>query len=342
MLYDLRLKFAAGQEKTRIKKLEKELTGRIKSAAETVQANFPYYVKSFGLTGPMAQGEGTVFFRGKGIIGSDIDFAAVTKYRSLKEQRKLEKAVSGTFSGSGVKTGMLVFSPSIAKMPDLMFIEYARRGRILFGEKIQHTGGIPVWEAAKLLYSRCGALLNEITRGKMLGSTFPYGWSKAVIGAGDALLITEGLYDFSMKLRKSNVRRSAKARGIPRFLKMYDSAFKARYSGKAALKGEKSFLPDTAAVINEAFNAVESSLEARAGKSIGKIMAPFPSALATRFFYFKSFARPALSEPFAKEYVRMHRLFARMAAGDFGDDAERLRVVKGWEKSGSFRFWSPY
>jgi len=345
MFYDMRMKYANKQEKEKIRALETDIESRMKDLATKVGKDFSDYAASFGVTGPMAHSEATIFFHNGKMTGSDIDFAIVTRYVSPRRQRALEKEIKKTFSGSGIETGPLFFAPSIFKMPDLMFVEYAKSGRILYGTRPKCKAKIPTWEAAKLLTSRCGTLFASMRFEKHIkvSEKFPYAWSKSVLAAAEAFLILEGRYEFSAKKRLTKIRTSKHAKDIPRLLKMCQDAYACRYSGKPPKN--KNLIQETAEILSCAFEETAEILAGKSGKAAGKLTAPFPSVISTRGFYFMSALKKGnisfpLSEPLVKEFEEMKKMFAMLKNGRIPTEKQRLHAVHLWRTAE--RFWLPY
>ncbi len=347
MFYDLRLKYADREERAKIKKLEMEISTRLETLAETIRHGFSDYVSSFGITGPMAHGEGTIFFDDDKTPGSDIDLAIVTKYRSFRRQREIENEIKKTFQGCQIEAGPLIFSPSIFKRPDLLFIEYAAAGKILFGKKHKYKGDIPVWEAAKLLVSRCGNFFESISfdGGLEFSGGFNYGWSKSAMAPGEAVLILEHNFAFTLKERASKIKKSKIARqyGITG---IYEKAYKARYTGKT-YTDRRRLIVETASALSTAFLLIAEEIARKSGKHVGQARAPFPSIISTRYFFFRMLLREKklglpLEEPMAKEFLDMWEMLELLKKGQIPEEKKRRHVVSIWKDLGRFRFWLPY
>lgn len=344
MYYDIRMRYAKKQEKTQIKKIEEDIGIRINEITNLIRNRFSDYVLSFGLTGPMAHGEATIFFHGDK-TGSDVDLAIVTKYRSLRKQKALEREIRKAFGGTGLETGPLFFAPTIFERPDLLFSEYARAGQVLFGEHVKCNKDIAVWEAAKILTSRCGAFFENISfsDGIMLSQEFHYAWSKSVMAVAEAMLVLENRYAFSIQERTRKIKNSKYARHMPGFLNLYQKAYICRYTGK--LPKQRGLIADTASFISFAFNETAKILTEKSGKDLADLGAPFPSIISTRFFYFINMLKNRhigipLSEPLVKEFAEMGKMFEQLKAGEMPSEKARQQSVELWKHAE--RFWLPY
>lgn len=347
MYFDLRMKYGDQREKKRIKEIEDNMKERVEMVRAKIKEEFSDYVSSFGITGPMAHGEGTIFFSDGKILGSDMDFAVVTKFISPRKEKKLRNEIKNIFFDSPVEEGTLVFSPSIFEKPDLMFIEYANEGKVLFGKKIKCKENITVWEAAKVLTSRSGALLNSISFNKRIrfSDEFLYGWSKSVIGAAESMLILEKKYDYSVRGVSKNIHKSKMAKEIHNFLKLFKRAYLYRYSGKIACD-RKKILEDTSTVLSIMFEKVAEKMAEKSGKDVSELRAHHLStAISTRFFYFIDTLKQGkikipISEPLVKEFVKMGEIFELLKNGKMPDEKQRQEAVHLWKHAG--RFWLPY
>lgn len=350
MYYDTRLKYATGFEKARIRKLEKEIDRCVTKSAELVKSDFGDYVESFGITGPMAHGEGTVFFSGGEMYGSDVDLGVVSKFRSKRREDRLRAGIEKIFSGAGLEVGVLCFSPSIFKRPDLMFYQYCAKGKVLFGRKLSCRWDIPVWEAAKALTSRSGMLFDSLSfkNGIAFAGKFPYSWSKALLGAGEALLIMEGSYALTFTEGKRRIQRSRLAKKIPGLPQLHAAAYEARFRGKISANVAASktrLLQDTGKAMEAVFEQTAKALEASSGKPVEKLSAPLPAKISTRLFYFFSSLKRGklkvpLSEPLVMEFAEMQKAFGLLRRGRTPTERQRRRIVHLWKHAE--RFWLPY
>ncbi len=344
MYYDIRMRYAK-EEKTRIRQIEEDIQRALKEIINIIRDKFSNYVLSFGLTGPMAHGEGTIFFQQDQITGSDIDLAIVTKYRSLRKQKALEREIKIAFSCSGLEAGPLFFAPSIFDRPDLLFVEYAKAGKVLFGEKVRCNKDIAVWEAAKILTSRCGAFFDSVSfnSGIKFSQKFPYAWSKSVMAAAEAMLVLENRYAFSIQARTMKIKNSKYAKLMPGFLNLYQKAYTCRYSGR--MPQQKGLIEKTANFISFAFEETAKKLAEKSGRDIANLSAPFPSIISTRFFYFINMLKNEhlsipLSEPLVKEFAEMGKMFGQLRSSEIPEEKTRQRVVRLWKHAE--RFWLPY
>jgi predicted nucleotidyltransferase len=345
MFFDIRVRYASKREIRKIKELEVDIVKRLETVKSTIINEFSDYVVSFGLTGPMAKGEGTIYFSGNTTSGSDIDMAVVTGFRSLARQRQLKRKIDEIFESSPLNPGILFFAPSIFKFPDLMFCEYAATGKVIFGGKERCMREISIWEAAKILTSRCGALFDAVSfDGQITQSEdFPYAWSKSVLGMGEALLILEKKYKFSVLERAVAIKSSSYAKRIPRFLELHEKAFLCRYSGR--LPKDRKLMEDTFNMLAHAFELTAGELFKRSGKRVSELSAPFPSIVATRIFYFINTTRKGkislpLSEPLVQEFEEMRKALEILKHGGFPSEKQRRHIVHLWKHAE--RFWLPY
>ncbi len=345
MFYDIRMKYANKEDMARIKTLEKDIKNRTEAITKTVEKDFADYVRSFGLTGPMAHAEATIFFLKSRTIGSDIDLAIVTNFLSPKRQRELEKRIKHGFSGIGAEAGPLFFAPSITNKPDLLFCEYANSGKVLFGERISCKGKIPVWEAAKILTSRCGGFFDSIRfdGGPKKTEKFSYAWAKSALAAAEALLILEGRYEFSVRERLRKLETSKYTKEVPELFRFCQQAYLCRYSGK--LPKRKNIIQETAEMLSDVFEKTAGALAKKSGRGVAELTAPFPSALSTRGFYFinslkKGKMTVPLSEPLVKEFEEMRKMLAMLKDGKTPPEKQRLHAVHLWKHAE--RFWLPY
>ncbi len=98
-------------------------------------------------------------------------------------------------------------------------------------------------------------------------------------------------------------------------------------------------------MLSRAFEETAKALAGKSGKAAAKLTAPFPSVISTRGFYFISTLKKGkislpLSEPLAKEFEEMGKMFALMKTGKIPAEKQRLHAVHLWRTAE--RFWLPY
>ena len=226
-----------------------------------------------------------------------------------------------------------------------MFCEYASAGKVLYGKRYKIRKQIPVWEAAKILTSRCGTFFEAVRFNNKIEITekFPYAWSKSILAAGEALLILEGKYEFSIKRRVRKIRKLTYAKRTPAFLKLYQQAYICRYSGKIPINPR--LIADPSKILSEIFEKTANTLAEKSGREVRTFTAPFPGVISTRFFYFINMLKRGrisvpFSEPLVREFEEMGKMFFIIKEGKIPTEKQRLHAVNLWKHAE--RFWLPY
>ena len=336
-------------------KIENDLNKRVVLIVELIKRKYRDYVETFGITGSMARGEGTIKFYGTNIVGSDIDFGIVTKYISPLKEKEIKRGISKIFSGSKIEPGYIFFSPTILKKPDLMFYEFVNSGRVLYGNLnfAYKADKIPLWEAVRLMTLRAGGPFLkefEIYRGDVKTSKkFGYALSRAILGCGEALLIAERKYRPSMKEREKQIRKNMLAKKIPRFYVYYEDAMNYRRGLDSFGKDSKRNVREASIIILDTWKAILDKMfrgEYKKNKAaLKRISAPFPTILTTRIFYAikclkKGKIKIPISEPFGKECITIIDFLESFILKDMAKaEQSRREAVELWEASELF--WVP-
>ena len=196
----------------KIEEVSKSINRCIKEFLEQIESDsaLKKYIRVFGLTGPMARGEGTLFLINDKVIGSDVDFVVLVTKPFL--ERKLRLVFDKVFKNCLVESSLMIPSQSIFKVPDLFFFEFVNSGKYLYGDLDYKLPieKISKWEALGLLANKTYPFLNsfKIKNGINPNEKFYYTCSRTILACMSAITLIERSYVPSFKGRLEKFKES--------------------------------------------------------------------------------------------------------------------------------------
>jgi len=325
-----------------------EFLSKIKS-----NTNFKNYIKTFGIVGPCARGQG---FYLNNNVKSDIDFYAVTEFINPFLQTKLLKEFYKIFDKNNAS--LLIASPTIFAKPDLMFFEFCSTGEVLYGKKLKplSINKISLFEVFRnIIYRSCFMFSlfkidrnNKIVFNKKIlnKDIFLYYYSKVIFGLGECFLLLNRTYVADNFTRNELIKNNKFAISISEFIEEHQKMHDFRYALKKGLHNKLNEFE----YIDKAFNFIKQSYDIISKELFGckqisnckqfrKIKAKKLSFISTRVFfildYFKAYRKIKINlieEPFVKLNLILYDFVSKKK----NNEKARKKIFEYWKTAGWF------
>lgn len=311
------------------------------------------YVRSFGIVGPCARGEG-FYFDDK--IRSDIDFFVLTCFINPAFERRLLNKFESVF-GRNSDYSCLVGSPNSLKRPELFFFEFTNSGLVLYGEKLKPVSIARVsrFEGFRnIVYRGCFFLgLFDVVDGRLVlkkdigKEEFLYYYSKVIFAIGEIFLLLDRTYVANNFERERQVKNSRFGQIIDGFALEHEKMHKFRYECEIP----KDF--DYEVYVNRAFLCIEKTYEILFDELFGgdlrkfrKVHPNFLTMITNRIFftwrYFKLYKKirfELLTEGFVRLNLLNYELIKKVNSGRSVSEKEIVEILQLWRCAGWFYYF---